>query len=209
MYRYGNHQKIWKVMGADYILIGIVGQGAGAAVVVGAYGVDSFLYYAGHGILVLFTGLLVGGCTMYVRYCGMWKGWGLVGFLSVLGVALLVAVSVVRRLEGREKYGEGFGVEFAEPYRRHVWRMDIKVKFDETVGARVNGPITLQVARGANVGTAMKTLAGVIPELNDGELPGGSYEINGLAADRRSELSDGDELVVRVEGAESPNKYGG
>jgi len=191
-------------MGADYILIGLVGQGAGAAVVVGAYGVDSFLYYAGQAILVLFTGLLIGGCTIYARFCGMRRAWGLVGMLSVLGVLLLVAISGVRRLEGREKYREGFGVEFAEPYRRHVWRMDVKVKLDETVGACVNGPIMLQVARGANVGTAMKTLAGVIPELNDGELPGGSYEINGQAADRRSELNDGDELVVRVEGNQKP-----
>jgi hypothetical protein len=58
----------------------------------------------------------------------------------------------------------------------------------------------LQVPRGANVGSAMKVLAGVIPGLAGGELPSAGYWINGVQADRRAELSDGDELVVRIVG---------
>jgi hypothetical protein len=42
----------------------------------------------------------------------------------------------------------------------------------------------------------MKILAGVIPDLMDGDLPGASFAVNGALADRRAELSDGDEMII-------------
>ena len=85
---------------------------------------------------------------------------------------------------------------FAEPYRRDVWRMDVRVTLDQSVGAAVREPIMLQLPRGANVGTAIKTLAGVIPELDTAQSQSERFAINGQPADRRAELSDGDELAV-------------
>ena len=44
----------------------------------------------------------------------------------------------------------------------------------------------------------MKTLSGVIPNLSDGDLPNADFIVNGIHADRRAELSDGDEMVVNI-----------
>jgi hypothetical protein len=190
-------KRIAKLKGWDYLGLGIIGQIAGLLVVHSPEDLASPIGIAGQVILILFTGVLVGGCAKYAKFYRMGKGWALLGLFNFPGVLMLVVIAGLRSLSKHGK-GAGFSVIFAEPYKRDVWRMDVKVKLDETVGARVNEPINLQLARGSNVGTAMKTLAGVIPGLNDGELPNGEYLINGQEADRRMELSDGDELVVRV-----------
>jgi hypothetical protein len=190
-------QRVAKLKGWNYLGLGIIGQIAGLLVIHSPDDLASPMGIAGQVILILFTGVLVGGCAKYAKFHRMGKGWALLGFFNAPGVFILLVIGWVRSLS-KDGQGEGFSVIFAEPYRRHVWRMDVKVTLDETVGTRVHEPITLQLSRGSNVGMAMKTLAGVIPGLNDGELPNGAYLINGQEADRRMELSDGDELVVRV-----------
>lgn len=195
MYADDAHRKrIAKLKGLDYLGLGIVGQIAGVLVIHSPEDLTTGPGIAGQLILILFTGVLVGGCAKYAKYRRLSKAWALLGLLNFVGVLGLFIVVAVRR---KKKYGEGFGVLFAEPYKRHVWRMDVKVRLDESVGTDVRESIMLQLSRGAKVGTAMKTLAGVIPGLEDGELRNGAYTING-EADRREELSDGDELVVRV-----------
>jgi hypothetical protein len=188
-------RRISKLQGMDYLGLGIIGQIAGLLVIHSPEDMTSGTGLAGQAILILFTGVLVGGCAKFVKYHRMPKWLALLGVLNVPGVFVLLLVRAVRR---DRKGGQGFGVIFAEPYRRHVWRMDVRVKLDDTVRTNVHEPIMLQLARGANVGTAMKTLADVIPGLNEGELPSATYSINGREADRREELNDGDELVVRV-----------
>ena len=190
-------KRIAKLKGWDYLGLGIIGQIAGMLVIHSPEDLASPIGISGQVILILFTGVLCGGCAKYAKFHRMGKWWALVGLFNFLGVFVLLVVAWLRGWS-KEGRGRGFSVIFAEPYKRDVWRMDVKVKLDETVGTRVHEPINLQLARGSNVGTAMKTLAGVIPGLNDGELPNGTYWINGQEANRRMELSDGDELVVSV-----------
>jgi hypothetical protein len=181
-------------MGIDYLAAGLVGQAMGAMLTVAAWNDnDRWPAVIGNLLLVLATGVLVAGCGIYARYHRLSPRWGLLGLFSVVGVFIVLVLPLARR---RRIYGEGFGVMFAEPYRRDVWRMDVRVRLDQSVGSRVREPILLQLPRGANVGTAMKTLAGVIPELAGGELPTARFAINGHAVDRRAELSNGDELAV-------------
>ncbi|MGD0139316.1 MAG: hypothetical protein ABSD28_10595 [Tepidisphaeraceae bacterium] len=189
-------RKIARLKGMDYLWLGLVGQFAGF-ILIDAAPPDptSAPVIAGEFALVLFTGILVGGCGKYARFYGLNRWWGLLGFLNVLGVLILI---LLPPRQGRATDSAGFSVIFAEPYRRDVWRMDVRVILDQTVGTAVREPIMLQLPRGANVGSAMKVLAGAIPGLFDGELPAARYSINGNPTDRRAELSDGDELFVRV-----------
>jgi hypothetical protein len=194
-YRY-ERRKISRLKGRDYLWFGLVGQIAGLFLVgAGLADPSSSPLIAGEFALVLFTGILVGGCGKYARFYGLNRWWGLLGFLNALGVLILM---LLPPRKGWPTRGEGFSVIFAEPYRRDVWRMDVRVMLDEALGTGVREPIMLQLPRGVNVGSAMKVLAGVIPGLSDGELPSASYSINGEPADRRAELGDGDELIVRV-----------
>jgi hypothetical protein len=190
-----HRRRISKLRGMDYLWLGIVGQIAGLLVIHAPEDMATPQGLAGQAILILFTGVLVGGCAKFVKFHKLPRWLALLGILNAPGVLVLFVVRLCHR---EKRHGEGFGVLFAEPYKRHVWRMDVRVRLDETVGTSVHEPITLQLARGSNVGTAMKTLAGVIAGLNDGELPDATYSINGHEADRRVELNDGDQLVVRV-----------
>jgi hypothetical protein len=199
-------RRISKLRGIDYLWLGIVGQIAGLLVIHSPEDLATTLGIAGQLILILFTGVLVGGCAKYVKYYRLSKGWALLGLFNLPGV---LGLFIIRLIHREKRHGEGFGVIFAEPYKKHVWRMDIHVRLDETVGTSVHEPITLQLARGSNVGTAMKTLAGVIPGLHDGELPSAAYSINGQEADRRVELNDGDALLVRVIPPSEPSSSAG
>jgi len=195
-----SRRKFARSMGLDYLGAGLVGQAMGAVLTMAAWGTDDKTPAAiGNLLLVLGTGVLLGGCGIYARYHRLSRWWGLLGFFSVVGVLILLVLPLISR---RRQYGQGFAVMFAEPYRRDVWRMDVRVTLDRSLGTAVREPILLQLPRGANVGTAMKTLAGVIPELDGGQLPAARFAINGQPADRRDELSHGDELAVSATIAE-------
>jgi hypothetical protein len=189
-------RKIFKLMGLDYLWFGLVGQFTGA-ILIGAAPPEasSAPVLAGELALVLCTGVLVGGCAMYARFHGLNRLCALLGLLSIVGVLVLILLPAMRRERAR---GKGFSVIFAEPYRRDIWRMDVRVKLDEKLETGVREPIMLQIPRGANIGTAMKTLAGVIPNLHEGDLPNAEFTVNGVRAERRAELSDGDEIIVNV-----------
>lgn len=186
-------RRIAKLMGVDYLWFGLFGQFMGAMLMGAAPDAMSAPMFAGEAGLVLSTGVLVGGCAMYARYHGLRRACALLGMLSVVGVVILTMLPARQK---ERKAGQGFSVIFAEPYRRDVWRMDVRVKLDEKIGTGVREPIMLQLPRGACVGNAMKTLAGVIPELQEGDLPGVEFAINGQRVDRKAELSNGDEVAV-------------
>ena len=193
-YRYERRRNA-RLKGMDYLWFGLVGQIAGFFLIAAPPVPASAPVIIGQFAVILFTGILVGGCGKYARYYGLSRWWGLLGLLSAVGVVILM---LLPPRVGRPVDGDGFSVIFAEPYRRDVWRMDVRVVLDQSLGTDVREPIMLQLPRGANVGSAMKVLAGAIPGLFDGELPAASYTINGHPADRRTELSEEDELVVRV-----------
>jgi hypothetical protein len=189
-----DRRRIARLQGLDYLGAGLVGQALGAILSVSGWGgPDRVPGVVGGLLLVLATGVLLGGCGIFTRYHRITPWWGLLGLLSFVGVLILLAIPLVPK---RRKWGRGFGVMFAEPYRRDVWRMDVRVTLREKLAAAVGEPIMLQLPRGANVGTAMKTLADVIPELNGGYFAEVKFQINGESADRRSELNDGDELAI-------------
>lgn len=189
-----DRRKVARLMGLDYLAAGLIGQAMGALLSVSAWAnADRIPWIAGSLLVVLGTGVLVAGCGIFARYHRLRARWGFLGLFSFVGVLFLLTVPSLSRGKRR---GEGFDVMFAEPYRRDVWRMDVRVRLDRNLGTAVREPIMLQLPRGANVGTAMKTLAGAIPGLEHGDLPTARFEINGLRADRRAELSDGDELAV-------------
>lgn len=201
-----DRRKVARLMGMDYLGAGLVGQAMGAVLSVSAWeNADRMPGIIGNLLLVLGTGVLVGGCGIFARYHRLRGWWGLLGLLSVVGVLFLLAVPLLPR---RRKWRQGFGVMFAEPYRRDVWRMDVRVRLDQSLGTAVHEPIMLQLPRGANVGTAMKTLAAAIPGLGQGDLPTARFEINGQPADRRAELSDGDELAVSATIGENARGWG-
>jgi len=189
-------RKLFKLMGLDYLWFGLVGQFTGA-ILIGAAPPEasSAPVLAGELALLLCTGVLIGGCAMYARFHGLNRFCALLGLFSLAGVLVLILLPPLRRERAR---GKGFSVIFAEPYRRDIWRMDVRVKLDEKLETGVREPIMLQIPRGANIGTAMKTLAGVIPNLHEGDLPNAEFTVNGIRAERRAELSDGDEIIVNV-----------
>jgi len=192
-----DRDRILKLMGLDYLAVGLVGQALGAVLMASAWG-DSRSMAGEIGTFgaVLGTGVVLGGCAIFVRYHRLKRGWAFLGFFSIFGVAFLLIRPLIPLEPGRRKQRQGFDVMFADPYRRDVWRMDVRVILDPSVGTAVREPIMLQLPRGANVGTALKTLAGVIPELDTTPSPAERFVINGQPADRRAELSHGDELAV-------------
>jgi hypothetical protein len=189
-------RRVSKLMGVDYLWFGLFGQIMGVLLIgAGPPEPASAPVLAGELALVLSTGVLIGGCAMYARFHRLSRFCALLGLLNLVGVLILILLPPRRR---HPEGGTGFSVIFAEPYRRDVWRMDVRVKLDENIGSGVREPIMLQLPRGASIGTAMKTLSGVIPNLFDGDLPNADFIVNGLHADRRAELSDGDEMVVNI-----------
>ncbi len=189
-------RRISKLMGLDYLWFGLVGQIMGVLLIAAVPPEPSSApVLAGELALVLSTGVLIGGCAIYARFHRLSRFCALLGLFNLAGVLILILLP----LRGRQRErGTGFSVIFAEPYRRDVWRMDVRVQLDEKIAAGVREPIMLQLPRGASVGTAMKTLAGVIPNLFNGDLPNADFIVNGINTDRRAELSDGDEMIVKL-----------
>jgi len=189
-------RKVSKLKGKDYLWFGLFGQIMGAILIATApHDPQSAPLISGELVLVLSTGVLIGGCTIYARYYRLNRAWAALGLFSVPGVLILTLLPLMKREKNR---GAGFSVIFAQPYRRDVWRMDVRVTLDQSTGANIHEPITLQVPRGCNIGAAMKTLAGVIPELANGDLPEARFTINGSRATRRQELSHGDQITVTI-----------
>jgi hypothetical protein len=189
-----DRKKLAKAKGIDYLVTGLIGQTFGAILAAIAGEIDrSALGVMGCFLFVMGTGVLLGGCGMFARFHRLSRWAPFLGLLSIVGVSILLTLPTV---PNRRKYREGFGVMFAEPYRRDVWRMDVRVLLDQSIGAAVDEPIMLQLPRGANVGMALKTLAGVIPQLDLTQSPRERFTINAEPADRRSELSQGDELAI-------------
>jgi hypothetical protein len=178
----------------DYLVAGLVGQVFGAILIgiAGDIG-QTTLGIMGCFLFVVGTGVLLGGCGTFARFHRLRRWAPCLGFLSIVGVSILLFIPLI---SFRRKSSAGFDVLFAEPYRRDVWRMDVRVIVDPSFGAAIHEPIMLQLPRGANVGTALKTLAGVIPELDLTQSPSERFTINAQPADRRSELSQGDELAI-------------
>jgi hypothetical protein len=189
-----DRNKLSKAMGIDYLAAGLIGQTFGAVLISIAGEIDRIaLGVMGCLLFVIGTGVLLGGCGMFARFHRLSRWSPFLGLLSIVGVSILL---VLPSMKHRRRYGEGFSVMFAEPYRRDVWRMDVRVILDQSISAAVREPIMLQLPRGANIGMALKTLAGVIPELNITQSPNEHFTVNGEAADRRSELSQDDELAI-------------
>jgi hypothetical protein len=189
-----DRNKLSKSMGIDYLTAGLIGQTVGPILIAIAGGIDRIaLGVMGCLLFVIGTGVLLGGCGMFARFHRLSRWSPFLGLLSIVGVSILL---VLPSMKPRRKHGEGFSVMFAEPYRRDVWRMDVRVILDQSISAAIREPIMLQLPRGANVGTALKTLAGVIPELDLTQSPTERFTINAEPADRRSELSQGDELAI-------------
>jgi hypothetical protein len=181
-------------LGYDAIELGLFGQGLGLILVMSTIGTAANVaQWIGELSAVLGTALLVAGCGKHAVYQGRSKWWGLMGLLSLVGVIVVLTIGAIPR--AHDLTG-GFEVRYTEPYRRDVWRMDVRVRLDESVGAGVAEPIQLQVPRGASVSSAIKILAGPIPILKESMLDL-KYEINGVAAKAVDELSDGDELLVK------------
>jgi hypothetical protein len=192
-------RKISKLKGTDYLRFGVFGQWMGGILIAAAPHTPlSAPLISGELVLILSTGVLIGGCAMFARFYRLSRAWALLGLFNILGILMLMLLTIQWRSGER---GSGFSVIFAEPYRRDVWRMDVRVVLDENTGTGVREPIMLQLPRGCNVGMAMKTLAGVIPGLIDGDLPEANFSVNGIRAGRRDELSHGDEMVVSVNAA--------
>jgi hypothetical protein len=190
-------RKVRRLKGVDYLRFGIFGQIVGLVVAVLALGIEApQLEVLGNLTLILSSGVLVGGCAKFARFHRLHGAWAVAGLFNLPGVLLLMGIPAIR--ERSKKRGAGFSVIFAQPYRRDVWRMDVRVRLDETTRVGVREPIMLQLPRGARVGTAMKTLADVIPGLSEHDVPGVRYTVNGQPVDRRVELSDSDELVVSI-----------
>jgi hypothetical protein len=189
-------RKMSKLKGTDYLLFGIFGQWMGGILIaVAPHGLATAPLISGELVVILSTGVLIGGCAMFARFHRLNRAWAMLGLFNLPGVLMLMLLTIQWRQGER---GHGFSVIFAEPYRRDVWRMDVRVVLAENTGVSVREPIMVQLPRGCNVGTAMKTLAGVIPGLIDGDLPQANFTINGARASRRDELSHGDEMIVSI-----------
>jgi hypothetical protein len=189
-------RKLARLMGMDYMAFGIFGQFVAVVLLLAVpFDPGSHVVITAEFAFVLCTGVIIGGCTMFAAFNRISRVWALLGLFNLPGTLILLLLPLRGR---RRTVGPGFSVIFAEPYRRDVWRMDVRVQLDENIGTGVREPIMLQLPRGANIGTALKTLAGVIPNLFDGDLPNTAFIVNGRPADRRDELSDGDQMIVKL-----------
>ena len=179
-------------MGLDYIEVGLLGQCIGVVLLmVTILDGRPALQLTSNLLIALGSAVLVAGCGAYAVYHGRGRWWGLLGLLGLGGIVVLMCLASNRVRRDRR----GFAVVFAEPYRRDVWRMDVRVRLDAPLAASQFEPIMLQLPRGASVATAVKMLAPVVPSLRrePGDL---KYLVNGQPARPADEMSDGDELTI-------------
>jgi hypothetical protein len=181
------HRLTARRMGLDYIEVGLVGQGIGLVLLMFAiFDALPGLRLPGNVLMALGTAVLVAGCGAYAVYHGRSRWWGLLGLLSLGGIVALLCLTVGRGHTRRR----GFSVIFAEPYRRDVWRMDVRVNVDGQTE-----PIMLQLPRGASVAAAVKALAPILPSMRR-EPADLKFLVNGRAAKATDDMSDGDALTI-------------
>jgi hypothetical protein len=142
-------------------------------------------------LIALGTAVLVAGGGTYAVYHGRSRWWGLLGLLSLGGIIALLCLTVGRGHSRRR----GFSVIFAEPYRRDVWRMDVRVMVDASLGDCRTEPIMLQLPRGASVAAAVKALAPIFPSMGR-EPTDLRFLVNGQVAKATDDMSDGDALMI-------------
>jgi hypothetical protein len=198
------HRLAARRMGLDYIEVGLVGQGIGV-VLLGVMIMDNRpgLQLPANLLIALGSAVLVAGCGAYAAYHGRSRWWGLLGLLSLGGIVAVMCLANPHLRTGRR----GFAVIFAEPYRKDVWRMDVRVLVDSSLAGSRLEPIMLQLPRGANIASAVKTLAPVLAPLRR-EPADLKYLINGQPAKPTDEMTEGDELMIapRDAAATSPDQ---
>jgi hypothetical protein len=179
-------------MGFDYIWSGAGGQVFGALMLVATseHGADGPTMVACL-VLILGTAVLAGGFGKYAIYHGRSRWWGLLSLLSVLGVMAIFA------LVGEAKHRQlgGFEVLYAPEEKRDIWKMDVRIRVEESLGVGMWEPIHMQLPRGASVLAAAKTLAEAVPTLGE-SVDSAVFRVNGKPAKPSDDLSDGDELVI-------------
>ncbi len=148
-------------------------------------------------ILGLATACLIVGCSRYARYYRMNEAWALLGLASIPGVMVLAIVAGFKAGSARPSLGGGFQVITADPYRKDVWRMDVYVLLDDSLGLGVFEPINMQLPRGANIKSAVFTLADAIPEIRP-LIGQAAYRLNGEEVDEKEDMTDQDVLVVHM-----------
>ncbi|MDP9175345.1 MAG: hypothetical protein M3O30_16000 [Planctomycetota bacterium] len=189
--RAGHHRATALHLAANYITFGLMGQIAGALILpMMTFDHEPWGILMGNLLLVLGTSVLMVGCGIIATTRGRHQAWGLLGLLSIPGVGLLLCLRTPRR-----KNKGGFEVRYLAPYRRDVWKIDIRVRLDPSLGTGIAEPIVLQIARGANVAGAVKMLAGALPALRQ-NLADLAYQINGQCVTPAYELVDGNELCL-------------
>ncbi|MGH9592094.1 MAG: MoaD/ThiS family protein, partial [Bryobacteraceae bacterium] len=142
-------------------------------------------------VLILGTAVLAGGFGKYAVYHGRSPWWGLLSLLSILGVMFIfVAVG-----EAKHRQLGGFEVLYAPEEKRDIWKMDVRIRVEESLGVGVWEPIHMQLPRGASVMSAAKTLAEAVPALGE-SVDSAIFRVNGKPAKPSDDLSDGDELVI-------------
>lgn len=187
----------YKRMGLDYIELGLIGQLVGAVLLTCALWSSDrspLRLAAAEALIALSTAVLMAGCGQFAVYRQRSRWWGLLGIASFAGTILVVVITTSGSID--RDYRRGFSVLHGPPAsQRDVWKMDVRVKLDASMGLHVHEAIHLQLPRGASISVATKTIANAIPQLWE-RMPAAICSINGEPAGRGDELSDGDELTI-------------
>jgi hypothetical protein len=179
-------------MGFDYIWAGVAGQIFGAVMLLAVRDQRSEgPIVTAIVVLMLGTAVLAGGFGKFAIYHGRSRWWGLMSLTSLVGVMFMFALVGVPKT----RQSGGFEVMYAPAMQKDVWRMDVRICVEESLGAGKWEPIQMQLPRGASVLSAAKTLAEAVPALG-GAIDTAIFRINGKPAKPADDLSEGDELTI-------------
>ena len=142
-------------------------------------------------VLTLGTAVLAGGFGKFAIYHGRSRWWGLMSLTSLVGVMFMFAMVGVPK----NRQSGGFEVMYVLAMQKDVWRMDVRISVEESLGAGKWEPIQMQLPRGASVLSAAKTLAEAVPALN-AAIDTAVFRVNGKPAKPVDDLSEGDELTI-------------
>lgn len=182
-------------MGIDYIWAGVFGQGMGGWMLSGLFHQGRLgPTLAGIVVFVLGTAVLAGGFGKYAIYHHRTRWWGLLSILSLLGVMILFALSFAPN-RGPGARG-GFEVLYApNGPTKDIWKMNVRIRVDESLGAGTWEPFHMTLPRGMSVLLASKTLVNAVPALRDA-LDTATFLVNGREVRPIEDLDDGDEVVI-------------